>query len=223
MKLKRQENRKRSRQLLIEATLDSLAEIGFSRTSVSEIVERANLSRGMIYLHFTSKDKLMEEAAKYASASYFADLKQILAKTGNSPQEQLEAIIRSDLSEDVLNKRSVRIWFALRGEASASPAIARYSDTRDRKLNDLVLDAFLEIAIASRAKEPGVVARDATHGALALLEGMWTDYFLHPDSFNRNSAQRIIFRFLCGLFPHYFNPHGAIEQPGELTAPIESR
>ncbi len=210
-KLKRQENRKRSRLLLIEATLDSLAEVGFARTSVSEIVERAKLSRGMIHLHFSSKDKLLEEAARHASASYFDDLELLLDKSGNSPQEKLEAVIKSDLSDNVLNKRSVRIWFALRGEASVNQAIARYSDTRDKKLYDLFFDAFLDIAIASKAKEPGAVARDAAHGSLALLEGMWTDFFLHPDSFNRGSALRIIFRILSNMFPEHFNLEGAVK------------
>ncbi len=211
VKLKRQENRERSRLLLIEATLASLAEIGFARTSVSEIVERANLSRGMIHLHFSSKDKLLEEAAKHASAGYFDDLKQVVLKSGASPQERLDAIIRSDLSEKVLNRRSVRTWFALRGEASINQAIARYSDTRDKKLYDLVFDAFLDIAVDSKVMEPGAVARDAAHGSLALLEGMWTDYFLHPDSFNRESALRITFRFISSMFPEYFNLDGAIK------------
>jgi len=210
IKLKRQESRERSRQLLIDATLNSLADIGLARTSVTEIVERANLSRGMVHLHFSSKNRLIEEAAKHTSALYFQDLGAALSQTGNAPQEQLEAIVINDLSEKVLNERSIRIWFALRGEASVSQAIARYSDTRDEKLNDLVLDAFLEIAAESRISKPGACARDATHGTLALLEGMWTDYFLHSDSFNRDTARRIAFRFLSGLFPDHFNLHGAV-------------
>lgn len=208
--MKRTENRQKSKEALITATLDSLAEMGLARTSVSEIVNRASLSRGMIHLHFTSKDKLIEAAAKNASDEYFNNLQSVLAQIGDSPQERLEAIILSDLSENVLNERSVRIWFALRGEASVSPAIVRYSDTRDKTLNDLVLDAFIEIAVDSNFAQPGPLARDATHGTLALLEGMWTDFFLHTNSFNRSTAQRIVFRFLSGLFPLHFTIEGAI-------------
>ncbi|MEO1161873.1 MAG: TetR family transcriptional regulator, partial [Pseudomonadota bacterium] len=39
-----------SRRLLIEATLESIVDVGFSSTSVSEIVTRAKLSRGMVHL-----------------------------------------------------------------------------------------------------------------------------------------------------------------------------
>ena len=56
-------------------------------------------------------------------------------------------------------------------------------------------------------------ARDATHGLLALLEGMWTDYLLHPDRFDRDEAMRITFRFLAAMFPSYFTLKGAVVQP----------
>ena len=48
----------------------------------------------------------------------------------------------------------------------------------------MIYNAFLELAKNSKLTNPGVIARDATHGTLALLEGMWTDYFLHTTSFN---------------------------------------
>ena len=207
---KNRETKGKNRVALIEATLDSIADIGFARTSVSEIIARANLSRGMIHLHFKGKDNLIAEAVKYASASYYDSLDQLLANAGPSPQERLDAIIRSDLSEEVLNRKSVSIWYAFRGEARERAAVAAYSDTRDARLRDLAYMAFLEIAIEAKLPEPEAVARDATHGILAFLEGMWTDYLLHPDSFSRNSALRIIFRFLSALFPRYFNLDGSV-------------
>ena len=164
----------------------------------------------MIHLHFNGKDNLVVEAAKYASASYYDSLDQLMANAGPSPQERLDAIVRSELSEEVLNRKSVSIWYAFRGEARERAAIAAYSNTRDARLRDLAYTAFLEMATEVKLPEPEAVARDATHGVLAFLEGMWTDYLLHPDSFSRNSALRIIFRFLSALFPRYFNLDGPV-------------
>ena len=209
-KKENQDPKGKNRIVLIEATLDSIAEIGFARTSVSEIIARANLSRGMIHLHFKGKDNLITEAVKYASASYYDSLDQLLANAGPSPQERLAAIIRSDLSEEVLNRKSVSIWYAFRGEARERAAVAAYSDTRDARLRDLAYTAFLEISKEAKLPDPEVISRDATHGILAFLEGMWTDYLLHPNSFSRSSALRIIFRFLSALFPRYFNLDGSI-------------
>ena len=204
----RQERRNQNRVTLIEATLDTIAEAGFSGTSVSAIIARANLSRGMIHLHFGGKDNLIEEAARHSSDAYFTGLENALPRSGISPQEQIAAVINNDLSDEVLNERSVRVWYAFRGESRNRERIGRYSDTRDDRLRDLMLAAFEQIVRQMNFADPTVVARDVTHGTLALLEGMWTDYLLHPNSFNRESAKRIIFRFLGSLFPSHFSETG---------------
>lgn len=206
----RQERRNMNRVTLIDATLDTIAEEGFSGTSVSEIIQRANLSRGMIHLHFGGKDNLIEEAARHSSEAYFTDLEAALAQPGSSAQETIAAVINNDLSEDILNERSVRIWYAFRGESRNHAGVGRYSDTRDDRLREMMFEAFEDIVQQMDLPDAAVVARDATHGTLALLEGMWTDYLLHPKSFNRQSAKRIVFRFLGSLFPSNFTENGPI-------------
>ena len=200
--------RNQNRIALIEATLDSICEDGISGTSVSTIVARANLSRGMIHLHFGGKDKLLEKAAHYASDTYFAGLDAEIARCGNGPNQRIAAVIRNDLSQAVLNERSVRVLYAFRGESRKQEGLRHYSDTRDDKLRDLMFRDFKEIVSKMDLPDPQLVARDATHGTLALLEGMWTDYLLHPQSFNRTSAKRIVFRFIGSLFPSSFTQDG---------------
>jgi len=207
---KRSQLRVRNRQTLIEATLDCVAELGIARTSVSEIIARAGLSRGMIHLHFDNKDKLIEAAAERANEIYYDQLEALLSQAGPSPQETVDAIIRSDLSEQVLNWRYVNIWYAFRGEASEREMFKRYSDTRDERLRNLAFQGFLPMLKAEGAPDAPTVARDATHGLLAMLEGMWTDYLLHPQAFDRDIACRIVFRYVAALCPHHFTAAGAI-------------
>jgi TetR/AcrR family transcriptional repressor of bet genes len=196
---------------LIHATLDAIAEVGYAGTSVSEIITRAGLSRGMIHLHFQGKDNLVKEAAKYANSEYHEALELQLQGAEPSPQDQIATIIRSDLGEKVLNRKSVSIWYELRGASRYQSEIVPHSDTRDARLRDLFFAMFLKISTAQSLSQPDVIARDATHGSIALLEGMWTDYLLHQNSFNRTSAERIIFRFLSAQFPEHFNLYGSIK------------
>ena len=135
-----------SRRLLIEATLDSIADVGFSNTSISEIVTRARLSRGMVHLYFDNKDALLVAAARHAAEVYYSALSDRLQTADPSPQATLEAVVLGDLGEELLNERGIKIWFAFRGEAHANKAIAQYSDTRDDYLRDLIFRAFAEIA-----------------------------------------------------------------------------
>ena len=207
---KRSQLREKNRQALVEATLDCVAELGIARTSVSEIIAKAGLSRGMIHLHFENKEKLIEAAAARANEIYYGQLEALLSQAGPSPQETIDAIIRSDLSEQVLNRRYVSIWYAFRGEAREREAFKRHSDTRDERLRNLAFQAFLPMLRAEGANDPSQVARDATHGLLAMLEGMWTDYLLHPQAFDRSAACRIVFRYVAALLPSHFTAAGAI-------------
>ncbi len=206
---KRKKLADQNRQILIEATLDSIAGIGIARTSVSEIVQRANLSRGMIHLHFGSKDNLLTAAVKQTGEVYYAHLEEFLANAGSLAKNRLAAVVHCDLDEQVLNRQSINIWYAFRGKAREGEEIANYTGTRDKRLNYLVYRALKELADSEGHSDPSLVARDVTHGVLALLEGMWTDFLLHPDAFDRSVAKRIIFRFLASLFPMHFNVDGA--------------
>ncbi|OED49615.1 transcriptional regulator [Rhodobacteraceae bacterium (ex Bugula neritina AB1)] len=217
---KREQNREQNRLALICAVLDSVAEKGISETSVSEIIQRAGLSRGMIHLHFGGKDNLVQAAAHHSSQEYYDGIEALLQTAGDSPQKRIEMIVRGDLSERILNRRNVSIWYAFRGEARNRTAIAEYSDTRDGRLRGMIHNAFSRIVREAGTPDAPGVARDATHGTLALLEGMWTDFLLHPDRFDRDEAARIIFRFLAAMFPAHFALTGAIRpDQGEADAP----
>src|SRR6266700_1230476 len=50
----------RTRQLLRQASIDVMQEKGFKATSIQEIAERANVSRGTFYAHFVDKYALLE-------------------------------------------------------------------------------------------------------------------------------------------------------------------
>ena len=102
----------RSRRLLIDATLDSIAEVGIGETTVSRIIQRAGLSRGMIHLHFRGKENLLIAAAEAFSDHYYTELERQIAQAGGGPADVIKAVIRADLSEAILNDRSTIIWNA---------------------------------------------------------------------------------------------------------------
>lgn len=192
-----------NRQLLIKATLDTIADIGVTDTSVSRICERSGLSRGMIHLHFGGKDNLLTAAAQHFSTEYYAEMDRLTDLGSDaSPEDRVMAVIEADLSEALLNPRSTKIWHAFRGIASSHPGIARYSSTQDPKLVETLRLAFREIA-QQNGHDPKLVD-DATSGTLALLEGMWVNYLTDTQVFSRRRSAELIRRFLGGLFPGKF-------------------
>ena len=201
-------NPARNRRILIEAALDSIAEEGIGNATVSTIIARAGLSRGMIHLHFGGKDNLLVAAAEAFSDRYYTELERQIAGTEHDPAALVEAVVRADLSEAILSERSVLLWHAFRGAARTNSAIARFSDTRDQRLRQLIRDAFRLLLAERYPDQTSSVANEVTLGTLALLEGMWTDFLAHPNAFSRKTAQRIVFRFLNGVAGDCLPRHG---------------
>ncbi|MEM7377071.1 MAG: TetR family transcriptional regulator C-terminal domain-containing protein [Pseudomonadota bacterium] len=188
-----------NRQTLLETTADLIAQGGVEAASVSAICARAGLSRGMVHLHFDNKDALLLEVVRDLNARYFAGIDAALQHAPGLAFDQVMAVVRADLGPTLLNRRTVNLWYAFRGLSRARPDILQYSDTRDTALRAHLMRAFN--ALEPHATHTGQRARDATHGTLALLEGMWADFYLHTDRFNRQTAIRIVRRFIVGLYP----------------------
>ena len=195
---KRAKSKARSRRALIDATLEIIAKEGNSGATVSRIVEESGQSRGMIHLHFETKEKLLVEAARSMADDYYRNLFEFIDAAPDLPAQRLIAMIEADLGETSLNAKAIAIWFAFRGAARAHNEFARYSDTRDRRLRDLFTAAFAEL-IGQAADTPEVI--DVTNGTIALMEGMWADYFLHSDAFDRDAARRVVLHFIAGVLP----------------------
>ncbi len=194
------------RQALITATLDLVAERGVPDTTVSRIIERAGLSRGMIHLHFKCKEGLLIAAARHFSESYATEVETQLVEAGSSPAEIIVAAVRADLSERVLNPRTARLWHGFRGITNPDPEIAACCGTRGGLVKETIEAAFLNLATTEGQSNPERLARDATFGTMALLEGMCADYLANMQTFSRSDAERVILRFITGLFPRHFSP-----------------
>lgn len=54
----------KSREAIVEAFIGLLAEKNFEHITINEIAERANVSRGTVYLHYTDKFDLLDQCIK---------------------------------------------------------------------------------------------------------------------------------------------------------------
>ena len=80
----RESSKERHRQMLIDATAAAIAEHGLAQVSVSRILEKTGLSRGMINLHFATKQKLLVEVARHYSDQYIGSWNSAIATAGCS-------------------------------------------------------------------------------------------------------------------------------------------
>ena len=203
-KTARRRDPEKKKRALVNATLDIIAENGITETTISSIIERAGLSRGMINLHFESKNNLLVASAKAFNEEYYDILDNRIQHAGGTPAQIILELVRADLSEALMNERSARIWHAFRGVASTNAGIARYSSPRDKRLRGIIRSAFEKIAAEYESPQDVTQPRDATFSLLALLEGMWVDYLSNPNAFSREDALSVIRHVLARLFPRHF-------------------
>jgi AcrR family transcriptional regulator len=70
-----QERREETVGKLLQGTIDALADVGYARTSVSEICSRAGVSHGALFCHFDSRLELIAAAADEVARRHLARLR----------------------------------------------------------------------------------------------------------------------------------------------------
>lgn len=137
------ERSERTRELLLDATISCLVELGYARTTVHEICRQAGLSRGAQQHHFTTKAELMTSALEHL----FRRLgEEIMTATADLPpgRERLDEGI--DLLwqaySGTLSTAAVELWVAARTDDELRRSLLPV----DRELGHLTLEFYRRIA-----------------------------------------------------------------------------
>lgn len=201
---KRTESREVRRRQLIEATIASIAELGFSDTTLSSVTQRAGLSHGTINFHFKSKEILFAETLGYMAQEHFDLWFSAMHAAGPSPDKQLAAIIDVDFREEVCSQEKLSVWFAFWGQVKYRPTYLNVHDEHDTQ-RSLELKRLCA-AIIDEGGYKRIDADAAMRRIEALVDGLWLNMLLYPEELCRSDARNDMFGFLAELFPKHFSP-----------------
>lgn len=82
------------RQQILEAALDLFAEQGLNGTTTKEIAERAEVTHGLIYFYFKTKEELFKAAFEYALERALARLDvAAITQSDDPPEQALNALL----------------------------------------------------------------------------------------------------------------------------------
>ena len=101
-----------------------------------------------------------------------------------------------------MNARDVAIWFAFRSEVYSNPEYRQYIDSRDTSFHNGMIDICQSLIDEGSYEEADAAL--AANCLIALLEGMWTDFHLHSDGFNRAKAEEACLYAAKRFFPNHF-------------------
>lgn len=192
---------------LIEATIATLAERGFSRFTVTEVAKRAGLSHGLVLFHFQSKDRLLEETLDYLSDEYRSQWTAALEEAGDAPEQQLAALVQMDFGPVVCRPDRLASWCAYWGESQSRPLYhARCGP------NDAHYIASMEM-ICRRMNEERGYAHDPVRAARLIrvtTEGTWLDLMTLAEPYDTAEGLKTLWVLIAGLYPRHFGADGLL-------------
>lgn len=204
----RKASREVRRQQLIHATIATLARVGFSRTTLTEVAVAAGLSHGLIIFHFETKEKLLTETLQFMAREYRDYWMKALDKVSKMPAAQMDALIRADFADVICGPERLSAWSALWIEAQSRPIYQENCAEYDLEFLQMIERLSAELT------EEGKYSSRPEHTARAIratLNGLWFDLMTMTNTVSRTESLQTMFNMLMAFFPDHFDHGGAIE------------
>jgi TetR/AcrR family transcriptional regulator, fatty acid metabolism regulator protein len=90
----KERQREEREQLIFQASETLIAEKGYSETSMDDIAARVGVSKGTLYLHFSSKEDLLLKLIG-KNLQTFAETMNAIIDSESTPREKLERLIQA--------------------------------------------------------------------------------------------------------------------------------
>jgi TetR/AcrR family transcriptional regulator, transcriptional repressor of bet genes len=191
------------REALVEATLHCLKMYGHDGVSVRRISKAAGVSIGLINHHFPSKSGLIAEAYETLALSLQDSLRAQSENAARSPRERLSEFFRASFAPQLLDPQLFNVWVVFWSMVAHSREIRAVHDRTYHQYRS-ILGTLLGELVKSGAAPP-LNLRSAAIALSALLDGLWVELSLSPETFKPREAIAICedwVNALCsGAFP----------------------
>jgi AcrR family transcriptional regulator len=184
LKAPQQDRSRATRQRLLAAAVESLAEVGYAATTVSVVATRAGVSRGAAQHHFPTRADLFAAAVEYMTEVRLAEIRAQAARLPSGPG-RTEAIVGmlADVYTGPLFRAALHLWVA----ASTEDALRRQIVRLEAHVGRQAHRALLEVLEVSEGT-PGV--RETVQGVLDMARGLGLADLLTDDSARRRGIVR---------------------------------
>jgi AcrR family transcriptional regulator len=175
------------RRELIEAGIACLGEGGMTGFTIERICRQAGVSRGLINHHFNSKDELLLEI--------YAEMTRYLLTDGvdDGPLEYLRGIIDFNFDAKTFNVSNLRAWLAVWGEIAVNPPLFELHRQRYEIYKKRIVHSLRAVA-AQQGLE--IAGERLARQLIAMIDGLWLEYCLHPREFTLEMARRDCYELL---------------------------
>lgn len=171
-----QQDRSRATRLrLLEAALDRLAELGWTRTTVAVVAEHAGVSRGAAQHHFPTREDLVTAALDHMADVRLAEVRRRATEPG-STEAVVELIV--GFYTGPLFRAAVQVWVQAAADDSLRAQLVPLEARLARETHALAVELL-------GADESRAGVRETVQGLLDMARGLGLANLLTDDSKRR--------------------------------------
>ena len=185
------------RQDLIRGTIESVARLGYDRSTVQTICEAAGLSRGLIGHYFTNKDDLLVEAFRYLTEQLGEATRRAVDAAGADPYERLLAVVGVTFRAPLADRDKAPVWLAFWGVARWRPELLKIHQQLWRSYRRWI-QRLIHAVATSRQLDIDVVRAAVTF--TQLIDGLWIGWVMDDEIYGPDEAEAILREWVVELF-----------------------
>lgn len=184
------------KQLFIDATIYCLAEYGFKETTVRKIAEMAKVAPGLLTHYYSGKEVLIAESYKYLAKKFLDLFHERIASKKNNPIEALQIFIKATFEKDNLNPKMLRVWLTF-WSLTLTHKDLKHIHKENYRQYIASIERLLIQAYQKDNKDVDIAhIRSLAIGIIGLLDGLWVEWCLDPNTFSPHEALQIVYNFV---------------------------
>ncbi|MFC4855096.1 TetR/AcrR family transcriptional regulator [Actinophytocola glycyrrhizae] len=179
----RQDRSRATRQRLLEAAIECLAEVGWSGSTVSVVAERAGVSRGAAQHHFPTREDLFTSAVEYVASERLAVLRSRSLDLPAGPDRTRAVVGMVELMyTGPLFRAAIHLWVAASSDERLKEQVVLLEERVGRETHRTALELL-------GVDESRTGVRAAVQATLDMARGLGLANLLTDDSKRR---QRVL-------------------------------
>jgi TetR/AcrR family acrAB operon transcriptional repressor len=184
-----------TRNRLLDAAEDVFHRNGFARTTLGDVAQAANVTRGAIYCHFKNKSDLFNAMCERVRLPMEAMVEAGTDERINNPLDYLRITCIFFLQEAVRNPHSRKVFDIMFHKCefvdASDPAFIRQKEA-NRQAGERI-GHLLANAVAKGHLPPDLDIRVASIAFQTSIEGILNSWLFTPDRFNlEDDAERLV-------------------------------
>ena len=189
----RQDRSRATRRRLLEAAIDCLATVGWARTTVAVVAERAGVSRGAAQHHFRTREELVTAAVEYGTEVRLAEVRERLQESAGHSLSTLDVLtMLAEMYTSPLFRAALQLWVAASSDDALRDQVLPLESRVGRETHRVTIEVL-------RADESRPGVRESVQATLDLVRGLGLADLLTDDEARRSRLLAQWARMLDGV------------------------